>query len=225
MLEHKCDICGRRIKNKIQSHGYVLCNKHYNQLRKYGRFLDNNPRTIYDRNEYHIKGDITVIDLYDKYCNKISEAIIDTEDLPKVKYIKWKLSNSGYAMNTPKYKGSNIYMTHVILGTDDFVDHINHNKLDNRKCNLRVATKSQNQMNVNYIGVYQKKDKWVAKIKINQKQIYLGTYPTKEEALFARWWAEQILFKEFAYPKERPHLSKEREQDIIDYVDKKVQRL
>ena len=103
MLEHKCDICGRPIKNKIRSHGYTLCNKHYKQLKKYGKFLDNNPRTLLDKNEYHIDGDITYIDLYDNRCNVIAKAIIDTEDLNKVKYTKWKLSKSGYAMNTPKF--------------------------------------------------------------------------------------------------------------------------
>lgn len=225
MIEHQCDICGRKQKNKIKAFGYILCNKHYNQLKKYGKFLDNNPRTPFDKNEYHIQGDTTVIDLYDKNCNKIAEVIIDTEDLPKIKNIKWKLSNSGYAMNTPKYKGHNLHMTHIILGTDNFVDHINHNKLDNRKSNLRIVTKSQNQMNVNYLGVYQCGNKWVAKIKLNQKQLNLGHYSTKIEALFARWYAEQILFKEYAYPKEKPCLSNEREQDIMNYVDKKVQRL
>ena len=227
MLEHKCDICGRPIKNKIRSHGYTLCNKHYKQLKKYGKFLDNNPRTLLDKNEYHIDGDITYIDLYDNKCNVIAKAIIDTEDLNKVKYTKWKLSKSGYAMNTPKFSGMSKHMSRVILGdTKEFVDHINHNVLDNRKANLRIVTKSQNAMNSFHKGINQTKNKkFYAYIKINQKMINLGLYIFEEEALWARWYAEKLLFKDYAYPKEEPYILESRKQDIKEYIDKKVQRL
>ncbi len=226
MKEHQCDICGRQLSHKIKSHGYVLCNKHYKQLKKYGKFLDTNPRTIYDKNEYHICGDITYIDLYDKSCNVIAKAIIDTEDLKKVQYTKWKLSSNGYAMNTPKFQGSSKHMSRVILGTDQFVDYRNHNTLDNRKENLRIVTRSQNQMNSNYKGVTEQQNgKFYAHIKINQKMINLGVYIFKEEAYFARWYAETILFKEYRYPKEKPFILPDREKTIKEYVDRKVQRL
>lgn len=226
----KCDVCGRELTHKIKSHGYTLCDKHYNQLRKYGKFLDKNPRTIFDKNEYHIHGKKTIIDLYDKNCEKIAEAIIDTEDLNKVKYIKWKLSGSGYAMNTP-HKGGNRHMSRVILGDKYkegfFVDHKNHNTLDNRKKNLRLVTKSQNQMNANYKGVTKTKNGlFKAHIKINQKSIYLGTYDDELEALFARWYAETLLFKEFQYDKKKkPKILKHRRKQIKEYVNEKVQRL
>ena len=226
MKEWTCDICGRKMNKKIKSNGYILCHKHYKQFKKYGKFLDNNPRTLHDRNEYHICGDITYIDLYDKNCNVIAQAIIDTEDLDKVKYTKWKLSSSGYAMNTPKYSGSNKHMSRVILGTENFVDHINHNTLDNRKSNLREVTKSQNAMNSDNKGVTKlKSGKYFAYIKINQKMINLGTYIFEEEALFARWYAEMLLFGDFRYPKKKPYVLPDREYQIMEYVHKKVQRL
>lgn len=226
MTTYKCIVCGRESFRKVMSHGNNYCNKHYRQIKKYGHPLDKNPRTIYDKNEYHIEGEITKIYLYDKACNKIAEAIIDTEDLEKVKHIKWKLSNSGYAMNTPKYKSSNIHMSRVILDTNEFVDHINHNTLDNRKCNLRIVTKSQNQMNSNYKGInHTKDDKYYAYIKLNGKALNLGKYVFKEEALFARWYAETLLFKEYRYPKEKPLILEDREKAIKEYVSKKVQRL
>lgn len=226
MKEHKCDICGRELTKKIKSHGYVLCNKHYKQYKKYGRFLDNNPRTICDRNELHIFNDITYIDLYDQQYNIVAQAIIDTDDIDKIKYTKWRLSASGYVMNTPKFKGGNKHLSRVILGTAEFVDHINHNTLDNRKENLRIVTKSQNQMNVDYKGVSKtKSDKYYAYIKINQKMINLGVYVFEQEAYFARWYAETLLFKEYQYPKEKPQILQDREKTIIEYVDRKVQRL
>jgi hypothetical protein len=225
-MSYKCDCCGRESFRKIKTHGYILCNKHYKQFKKYGKFLDNNPRTIYDSNDYRIEGNIVYIDLYNKKCIKIAETMIDLEDLEKVKYTKWRISASGYAMNNSKFRGSTIFLHRVVLDTDQFVDHINHNKLDNRKENLRIVTKSQNQMNCNYKGIYrQKNGKYHAQIKINQKGICLGTYIDEEEALFARWYAETILFGEYRYPKEKPFILPTREKEVKEYVDEKVQRL
>jgi hypothetical protein len=188
--------------------------------------MDTNPRTVHDLNEFHTDGDVTYIDLYDKNYNVIAKAIIDTEDLEKVRYTKWKFAH-GYAMNTPKFKGSNKHMSRVIMdNTNQFVDHINHNTLDNRKCNLRIVTKSQNQMDANYKGVFVMKDgRFYAHIKINGKMFNLGHYVDKEEAYFARWYAETKLFKDYKYPKDEPQILQQRKIEIMAYVDKKVQRL
>lgn len=225
MKAHKCDICKRPLRSKIKSHGFTLCPKHYNQLRKYGKFLDNNPRTLYDPNEIRVKGNVAYMDLYDKHSNVIATTIFDKEDIPKVKYTKWRLSASGYAYYSPKYKGQCKMFHRVILDTNQLVDHINHNKLDNRKCNLRIADKSKNQMNSNYKGIYPKNNgKWYAQIKLNGKSCRLGTYFYKEEALFARWYAEVLLFKEFRFPKEKPIITELRENDIKMYVKNKLMK-
>lgn len=195
-------------------------------MKKYGYCLDINPRTTMDKNTIVIINNKAYIYLCDKNANVIAVSIIDAEDVPKVQHVKWKLSTSGYAMNTPKYKGSNTHLSRLILGTTEFVDHINHKTLDNRKCNLRVVTKSQNQMNSNYKGVtHTKQEKYYAHIKLNGIMINLGVYVDKEEAYFARWYAEQLLFKEFKYPKEKPIILPNRETQIKSYVEKKVQRL
>lgn len=221
-----CCICGRLSTRKVKSHGHVYCNKHYKQVRKYGRTLDCNPRTTYDRNECHINGDITYIDIYDKRQNVIAQAIIDTEDLPRVRYVKWKLSAGGYAINTPKHKGGNIHMSRLVLDTDQMVDHINHDTLDNRKANLRVVTKSQNQMNSDYRGVTTRQDgRFYAHIKLRGKMLNLGVYVFQEEALYARWYAETQLFGEYRYPKPEPILPNDRKASIRSYVNRKVQRL
>lgn len=219
-------MCGRLSFHKIRAYGKTYCIKHYNQQKKYGHAIDDNPRTSLDRNEIRIIGEIAYVDLYDAKCNVIATAIIDAEDVPKVQYTKWKLSGSGYAMNTPKFKGGSKHMSRVILNTEEFVDHINHNTLDNRKCNLRIVTKSQNQMNSDNKGVSPRSDgKFYAHIKINQKMINLGVYVFEEEALFARWYAETALFKDYRYQKEKPQILPDRERQIQEYVDKKVQRL
>lgn len=76
-------------------------------------------------------------------------------------------------------------------GDNSIVDHINHNGLDNRKCNLRIVTKTQNNQNSTsrknssskYLGVaYNKRDnKWQANIRINKKLLFLGYFPFTNE--------------------------------------------
>lgn len=221
-----CNVCGRLSFRKISSDKKVWCYKHYKQKKKYGHAIDSCPRTIEDRNEIIIDGDIAYVKLYDKHQTVAGVAKIDAEDVPKIRYIKWKLSKNGYAMNSPKYKSGNIHMSRVILGTNQFVDHINHDTLDNRKSNLRIVTKSQNQMNSNYKGVTERKDgRFYAYIKLNQHLYHLGVYVDKEEALYARWYAEQLLFKGYAYPKPEPFILDSRKTEIRCYVDRKVQRL
>lgn len=222
---YRCSVCGRQLFRKIKSHGKVYCNKHYNQIKKYGTPQDTNPRTTYDKNEIIVDGKVARVKLYDAHCDHIATAIIDAEDVNKIRYTKWKLSASGYAANTPKFSGSNKHMHREILGTDQFVDHINHNTLDNRKSNLRIVTKAQNMMNSNFKGVSPNGCKWYAHIKINQKMLNLGNYLDEEEALYARWYAEQVLFKEFAYPKPEPEILESRKSQIQEYVGRKVQRL
>lgn len=80
------------------------------------------------------------------------------------------------------------------------IDHINHNRTDNRITNLRVVTNAKNMQNLGInsrntsgvTGVH--KDKrygvWYAKITVNGKTIHLGTFKTKKEAVAARRAAE-----------------------------------
>lgn len=205
----------------------IVCNKHYRQYKKYGEFLDNNPRTISDPNEIRVDGETAFMDLYDKFCNVVATVEFDAEDIPKVQYTKWSLSQSGYASNRPKYKGMNKHFHRVVLGTDQFVDHIDGNKLNNHKSNLRICTKSTNAMNQSWPkGVHERKDgKFMAYIKKDQKMLNLGVYIDKEEAQWARWYAERVVFKEFARKAVEPKILESRKKDIKEYIDKKVQRL
>lgn len=224
MLEHKCEVCGRLWRKKLKADGKIVCNKHYKQYKKHGKFMDNSPRTQRDKNEIIVVGKVSYICLYNKQYEVIDKAIIDTEDIDKVKNIKWRIDCNGYAINNSK---TSIFMHRVVLGVNSEVDHINGNRLDNRKANLRLTNHSLNQMSVNYKGVYRSEngEKWIAKIKINQKQLHLGTFAIKEEAEYARWLAESLLFKEYAYKKEEPQIIASRKRDIAELVENKVQRL
>lgn len=222
MLEHKCEVCGRMHRKKLIADGQIVCNKHYKQFKKFGYFRDTSDRTQRDKNNIVIDGNIAYIDLYDKQYNVIAKAIIDAEDIEKVKNIKWRINGNGYVINN---SNTNIFLHRRILNVDNMVDHRNGNRLDNRKENLRITTHSTNQMNVKHSGIYSHNDKWIAKIKLNQKQAHLGVFAYEEEAKYARWYAEQILFKDFAYPKEEPNIIQSRKNEIQELVKSKVQRL
>lgn len=107
-----------------------------------------------------------------------------------------------------KYNKSHVLM-HRIITNFDIVDHINHQKTDNRKHNLRDVTKSENGMNhvkpsnntSGYVGVYWNKSKelWEAWIIHNNKRMYLGSYINKNKAIEARKQAEEKFFGEYSY--------------------------
>lgn len=224
--ELPCDVCGKMTKKIFIVNGMKLCSKHNTQYQKYGKFLDNNPRTIYDKNEYHVDGNVTYIDLYDKDCNVISQAIIDTEDIDKVKDTKWKLSNSGYAMNIPNH-GSNRkakYMGRVVLGVDETVEYSNGNGLDNRKENL-ILPHRKNKKGNELIGVNQYKNtKWTPNIYLYRKPCYLGSYDNEEYAKYARWYAESLVYQDFSFEKEMNEIdiSEDAKRELRLLVDSKI---
>lgn len=94
-----------------------------------------------------------------------------------------------------------------VLAENEVPDHINGNGLDNRRENLRVATKAQNHQNAQkrkdntsgYKGVSLHKEtgRYVAYINANSKRFYLGIFPTIEEAYQARQKALLEHHKEF----------------------------
>jgi hypothetical protein len=73
------------------------------------------------------------------------------------------------------------------------VDHINHNGLDNRRINLRIATARQNKQNTKiqksntsgYKGVTKDRTKWRAMIRISGKRVHLGMFDDKRDAAIA----------------------------------------
>lgn len=123
------------------------------------------------------------------------KVLIDKEDLHIVQEHNWFYSN-GYLMTSITCEGKrrNIGMHRLILGDPDCesIDHINHNRLDNRKCNLMPCTKKYNsskqpkrkKARATYKGVTKHKvtGKWQVVIKINGKAKWFGTYETEEEA-------------------------------------------
>lgn len=140
------------------------------------------------------------------------EIMVDDDDYNIVMGHKWRSNTQGYIYT--EIDGKCIYLHRMIMGSPDglAIDHINRNLRDNRKSNLRVCTIQQNCMNAKrsrnntsgHTGVsYRPQRKsWRAYIMVDRKQIGLGHYPTKEEAIKARREGERKYFGEFA-----PHLA------------------
>jgi len=138
--------------------------------------------------------------------------LVDSEDLPEILKHAWKNNGNNY-FNYCKRIGKKsivIYLHRLITNApqDMEVDHIDHNKLDNRKSNLRLCTRSENKCNKvlsdkntsGYKGVCWDKSrkKWQANIGKNYKKHTIGHFDTPEEAYAAYCKAAKELHGEFA---------------------------
>lgn len=122
-------------------------------------------------------------------------AIIDKADQHLVGGSSWCF-NIGYAARSSSNRdlGVHYLMHRLIIGAKkgEFVDHINGNKLDNRRSNLRLSSKSQNRCNTRtpisntsgYKGVswHKRQKKWHAQVKMNGKNHHIGYYDDPEKA-------------------------------------------
>lgn len=146
------------------------------------------------RNKYILHDDyaeMIIISNEEEFRSKV-----DLDDIKRLRDIPWwynrqtgyvqtkRLSLQRYVMNTPKKQ---------------ITDHINGDKLDNRKCNLRFVTPLQSQMNTKRVGVGYRKTtgKYRAYVNRDRKYISLGEYKTYEEACEAREKYEIEHFGEF----------------------------
>jgi hypothetical protein len=132
------------------------------------------------------------------------ETIVDDDDYDRINAFRWHICKK-YAHRW--YFGKAIYMHKYIIGIDNgIVDHINGDKLDNRKSNLRRATIGQNNANrkitkrpLGFKGVHNRGDGGIrAAIKHKGRFIHLGSFLTAEDAANAYDVAARKLFGEFA---------------------------
>lgn len=126
--------------------------------------------------------------------------LIDEQDMELVSQHPWTAASDGYAKKyyekkiNGKRKRWVVHMHRLIMGAEkgQIVDHINQDKLDNRRSNLRFADKSLNAMNskkasgrTGLRGVIintQKGKPFMARITQYGRQIHLGRFNTAEEA-------------------------------------------
>lgn len=157
-------------------------------------------------NDYEIQEDYVIM-----YTLKDEPFLVDLEDFWKVKDICWSINAHGYLIGYINHR--EMLLHNYIMNCPDgmVVDHKygSKTKHDNRKENLRIATHQENNFNATLsknntsgtTGVHwsKKRQKWVARITINYKTKYLGSFDNKEDAVKVRKEAEDKYFGEWSY--------------------------
>ncbi len=162
-------------------------------------------------NNYQQEGGLTRLLIYPH------TVLLNSEDIEKAKQYHWMVRPLGrkkehfYAVANIG-KGKQILLHRLILNAakGQYIDHVNHDTLDNRKQNIRLCTQSENMRNSQrdtpsgVQGVYWHKinKKWIARIFINNTSIFLGSYVTKDEAIKKRKQAEVDYYGEFRFKEE-----------------------
>ena len=107
-------------------------------------------------------------------------------------------------------KKTTIFVGRLLLDAQkgEIVDHINHNPLDNRRCNIRICTHRENNQNrrsqqttrKRYRGIFWRahRGKWDVQIVVNGRRCFFGGYVNEEDAARAYDTAAFAAFGEFA---------------------------
>ena len=133
--------------------------------------------------------------------NKGRIALVDDDDYERLNGYKWYNSTDGYIQRSIKKSNEKwmIWMIHWdVIGKPidgQQVDHRDGNKLNNCRSNLRICSNAENGMNrgmnknnsTGYKGVKwnNASNKWIALIRTNGKQMYLGSFNDKIDAALA----------------------------------------
>lgn len=132
--------------------------------------------------------------------------IVDAADYDMLREHRWSHDGQGYAV-TGKRGGGTISMHRMLLGEPEekVVDHINRNRRDNRRENLRAITPMQNAWNrtpitsiSGFTGVTLRNGKWIAQITVDRKRLYIGSFEQPELAALAYNDYARELHGEFA---------------------------
>ena len=145
-------------------------------------------------------------------------ALVDDENFEELNRYSWQILKAGKFLIarrgcicplTKKSYTITILMHRQIMSCPQnlFIDHINHNTLDNRKCNLRICTRQQNSSNrltqkntTGFKGVeLRESGRYRARIRFNKKGITIGHFSNKIEAAKAYDKKARELFGEFAH--------------------------
>lgn len=141
-------------------------------------------------------------------------ALVDDEDYEELSKHKWQCDGKGYAFRTTGSKPRrHIFMARLVMEAPhgSWVDHIDHNTLNNQKSNLRFCNRSESSMNQckrsdqassKFKGVHwcTNQRRWIALIYLKKKRIHIGSFRQEEDAARAYDSAAVRLFGKFAYP-------------------------
>lgn len=144
--------------------------------------------------------------------------IVDDDDYHELAKYRWcaSYSSSGYyacrgIWSKKEKKCEYVYMHRLLANAKkgEQVDHINGNRLDNRRCNLRICSRHENQRNMKARASGTKgihfvkrrihlKTPWSAYIRIDGRRKHLGYFASSDEAQLAYNAAAVVHYGEFA---------------------------
>ena len=155
-------------------------------------------------NEYNLSGEYGI-----GYLENGEEFYFDLEDYELIKDYRWN-SIGGYITTYIDHK--TVRLHRLVMGVTNpniYVDHIKHDKKDNRKSQLRIVNCSQSCMNRGLMGHNTSgitgvrfdthSNKWQAYIGVNGELIHLGFFDDKEQAIESRNQAEEKYFGQYSY--------------------------
>lgn len=157
-------------------------------------------------NDYEVQDDYVIM-----YTSKGEIFLVDLIDFWRIKDICWYIDKQGYVNGHKDKKKVRLHNFLLNCPKGMEVDHIGGEKtrFDCRRYNLRLATYSENNINKDVtkrntsgtVGVCWNKriSKWIARISINKKEIWLGYYDNIDDAISARKQAEKEYFGEFGF--------------------------
>lgn len=245
----KCSICGvtnldKNIYYNDVCHKY-LCEKHGQQFKKFGKFMDNSPISVFDKNHYEVDEETktVTVDCYDQHGNITGQFKCDLDDLDIVKSCKWRIVhklNGDYAV-TGNQHSRKAYFHSDVLGVPQSyeVDHISGDTLDNRKCNLRQASSTVQKLNrrigslntTGFKGVCNRAcdGMYGVDFQIKGKRIYMPRFNKLAEAVYCRFLLEMYYYSEYRnkgnddnIAKEIAKLSSKDKQDIEAIVNERI---
>lgn len=163
-------------------------------------------------NQYNLDGEYGI-----GYTQKNEPFWFDKDDYDLIRNYSWYYNKKGYVEAYSEEFNTHITLHRLVMGFPDTHFDVNHkthpprneHKIDNRKSNLEIVTKSKNSMNhviaINntsgYSGVnwLKQSNKWRARITVEGQEIHLGVFSDMQDAIKARKVAEVKYFGEHRY--------------------------
>lgn len=150
-------------------------------------------------NEYKVDGET----VYVKLTNTEQIMLCDLSDWERLKKCTW-FEHDGYAVARVNKKITRYHQAILSYAKEYVVDHINRDRFDNRRINLRITTQMVNSINRSlqsnntsgYVGVHKTPHGYIAYISVNKKKKYLGSFRDINEAIAVRKQAEEKYHKE-----------------------------
>lgn len=199
----KCLNCGDLFTNIRKSNSNLLGEIQFSKMKFCSYWCMGMSR--FKSNKFTFNKDKCFIHIGDK------KIVLDKNEFSKIKSYTWYIDSVNYVASHPR-KGlhssnkSMIRLHNLIMGnkTGFVIDHINGNKLDNRKSNLRHIKSNKNVFNAKrkskHVGVSYRKNenKYYAYIECNKNKIRLGSSKNLNEAIELRKMAELKYFGELS---------------------------